>query len=61
MTIINRELIERGLELESNRRKPPLDAKGHSINYEVANKEYEKFILMHGFIFLKELEKLIKE
>jgi hypothetical protein len=61
VSIINQELIKRGLELELSRRKSPLDSKGHSINYDDANKEYEKFILMHGYIFLKELEKLIKE
>ena len=61
MGILNKELVRRGMELEAARRVAPFDNKGHSVNWESANKEYEAFIVRHGYLILEELSKHVKE
>ena len=61
MSIINKAFIKRAFELESNRRNPPLDEKGFSKGFEVADKEYTKFLKLYGYLILQEIEKHIKE
>lgn len=61
MGVLNKELIKRGMELEVARRSGPFNDKGHSLDWERSNKEYEQFIIRHGYIILEELAKHIKE
>lgn len=61
MTVLTKELIKKGMELEAARRLAPFDEKGHSKGFDVANKAYESFIVRHGFIILEELNKHVKE
>ena len=61
MGLINKDFIKRAFELESNRRNPPLDDKGFSKEFEEAHKEYCKFLVLHGYLILQEIEKHIKE
>lgn len=61
MGILNKEFIKKGMELEAARRLAPLDDKGHSKDFDRANKEYEAFIVRHGYLILEELNKHVKE
>ena len=61
MGVVNKELIRRGMELEVARRGGALDSKGFSINWESANKEYNEFLIRHGYILMEELNKHLKE
>ena len=61
MTILTSALIKKGMELEAARRLPPMDDQGRSKDWERANKEYEAFLLRHGYLILEELNKHVKE
>lgn len=60
MGIVNKELIEKGLALETARRNGPKNEKGLPSGFEVANKEYQEFLYRHGFLLLDELRKRIQ-
>jgi len=61
MGLVNKELIRRGMELEVARRNGSVDSEGFSINWESANKEYNEFLIRHGYILMEELNKHLKD
>lgn len=56
-----RKILEHGLELESARRKEPFDEKGFSLNYEQADKKYQEWLRLYGFILIEKNLEIIKE
>ena len=51
------ELIEEGIKLEAARQSEPLVAKGFSLNWEEANKNYVDWLTLHGIVLLEQLQK----
>jgi hypothetical protein len=49
---LSEQILNHAIELEAARRKPPLDEKGVSLNWENGNKTYSDWILRYGYLLI---------
>lgn len=50
--LLTKEILEKGLKLETARRDPPLDEKGYSKNFDKATKAYQEWLYRYGYLLI---------
>ena len=51
--MITKAILEEGKRLELARRAPPLNAAGHSVQFDKADTDWQNWLRLYGFLLLE--------